>query len=147
MEIRIATEKDANAIADIIKRHAQDDYMGYATFDERYVKDKMKRDIFIVAADNGIVGCVRISMVEMDLAEIRTMCVDADRRRSGIATSLMEKTFALLREKRMRKLVARTKADNAVAINFFRKFGFVQEGYLKEHYRKGIDIVQMAIFL
>ena len=147
MEIRNATEKDARDIADIIKRHAQEDYMGYATFDERYIRAKMRRDFFIVALEDKLIGCVRLSMVDIDLADIRTMCVDQDQRRKGIATKLMEEVMKIATENQIRKLMTRTKADNPVAINFFNKFGFVQEGYFKEHYRKGIDVIQLSKFL
>ena len=51
MKIKLATAKDAEEVSAIIKRHAQQDYMGYATFDERYVKSKMKRNNFFFVAD------------------------------------------------------------------------------------------------
>ncbi len=148
MEIRLATEKDAKAVADIIKRHSKDDYMGYVTFDDRYIREKMKKNNFyFVADDNGVIGCTRASIVDLDLAEIRTLCVDEAHRRKGLASQLLEKTIELLREKKMRKIVARTKADNKESLALFEKFGFEKEGFFKEHYRKGIDIVQLSSFL
>ena len=147
MEIRTADEHDAADIADIIKRHAQEDYMGYATFDVKYIRDKMKRDYFVVADEGGIIGCVRLSIVDIDLAEIRTMCVDEGHRKKGIATQLMNETMKISKAKKIRKLITRTKADNKIAINFFKKFNFVEEGYFKEHYRKGIDVIQFSLFI
>lgn len=148
MEIRLAATEDAKNVADIIKRNSQEDYMGYVTFDYQYIKDKMKKDFFFVVDDaEKIVGCIRISIVDMDLAEIRTLCVDEVYRKQGIVTKLLEHAIDLLRKKSMRKVVARAKADNNIAINLFKKFGFEQEGYFREHYRKGIDVVQMAKFL
>jgi ribosomal protein S18 acetylase RimI-like enzyme len=47
----------------------------------------------------------------------------------------------------MRKVLARSKADNEEAISLFGKFGFEQEGYFKEHYRKDIDVVQLSKFI
>src|SRR3989344_2172316 len=88
MEIRSAEKNDAESIADIIKRHFEEDYMGFASFDEKYIKEKMKR-----------------------------------------------------------KIIARTKSDNSDAIKFFENNEFNQEGYFKEHYRKGIDVVQLCRFL
>ena len=148
MKIRLAAAGDARDIADVIKRNSQEDYMGYVTFDYQYIKDKMKKDFFFVVEDyEKIIGCIRISIVELDLAEIRTLCVDEEYRKQGIATKLLDQAIGFLAEKSMRKIVARSKADNKIAINLFKKFGFEQEGYFREHYRKGIDIVQMAKFL
>ncbi|HLD39071.1 MAG TPA: GNAT family N-acetyltransferase [archaeon] len=149
IKIRIATKKDAKDVAAIIKKHAQQDYMGYATFSESYIKDKMKKNnFFIVSEDRDrIVGCIRASIVDLDLAEIRTLCVDEEYRKQGIATELIQKTLDLLEKNKMRKIVARAKADNKIAINLFKKSGFDQEGYFREHYRKGIDVVQMSKFL
>ncbi len=156
MEIRLAEEKDAKAVADIIKRHSQDDYMGYVTFDHRYIIEKMKKNNFYFVAESkdvqstsnaSVIGCIRASIVDLDLAEIRTMCVDEPHRRKGVASRLLEEALELLKEKKMRKVVARSKADAKEAMAFFEKNGFVKEGFFKEHYRKGIDIVQFGKFI
>ena len=149
MKIRPAVVKDAKDVAAIIKRHAQSDYMGYATFNDSYIRDKMKKNNFFFVAEekDKIIGCIRASIVDLDLAEIRTLCVDEKYRKKGIATGLLQTAIDFLGKKKMRKIAARSKADNKDAIKLFEKTGFVQEGHFKEHYRKGIDIVQMAKFL
>lgn len=160
MKIRLATQKDAKEVAAIIKRHAQSDYMGYVTFNESYIKDKMKKNNFFFvaitkdkhidarsASSEKIVGCIRASIVYLDLAEIRTLCVDEPYRKQGIATELIQKALDLLEKKKMRKIVARSKSDNTTALKIFEKMGFEKEGYFREHYRKGIDVVQMGKFL
>ena len=148
MQIRLAEKKDAKPIAEIIKRHFETDYMGFANFDEAYIKEKMKKDAFFVAEDDGkIIACIRTSIVDIDLAEIRTLCVDREFQRKGIANMLIDEAIRLLMEKKMRKIIARAKAGNIEAINLFKKNGFEQEGYFKEHYRQGIDVVQLYRFL
>ena len=104
MKIRLAKEKDATDVAAIIKRHHQEDYMGYATFDESYIKEKMKKNNFYFVADDGnIVGCLRASVVDLDLAEIRTVCVEEAYRGRGLAKEMAKKALAFLKEKKMRK--------------------------------------------
>jgi len=157
MKIRLAAAKDAENVAKIIKRHSQTDYIGYVTFKDTYIRDKMKRNNFFFVAltkDAGassaseiIVGCIRASIVDIDLAEIRTLCVDEGQREKGIATDLLQTALEFLKKKKMRKIVTRSKADNTVAISLFKKMGFEKEGYFKEHYRKGIDVVQLAKFV
>ena len=149
MKTRLAAAKDSEEVAAIIKRHAQDDYMGYATFNDTYIKDKMKKNNFFFVAEDSdkIIGCIRASIVDLDLAEIRTLCVDETYRGKGLATELLRQALKFLREKKMRKVAARSKADNTDAIRLFEKAGFEKEGYFREHYRKGIDIIQMGKFL
>ena len=147
MKIRIASKNDAKEIANIIKRHFESDYMGMANFDEGYIKEKMKKDTFLVADSDSIIGCIRLSFVDIDLAEIRTLCVDKEYRGKGIAQSLLNEAVSFLKEKKMRKLIARMKSDNKDAITLFEKNGFKQEGYFLEHYRKGIDVLQFYKFL
>ena len=148
-KIRLAQEKDAVSIADIIKKHYEEDYMGYVTFNENYVKEKMKRNnfYFVAEIDDNVIGCLRASVVDIDLAEIRNICVEERYRNQGIATQLLEAAMQLLKEKKMRKIVARTIAWNDKALKFFKSFGFEQEGLFKEHYRKGIDVIQLYKFL
>jgi len=149
MQIYLADKNDAKSIVEIIKKHHEEDYMGYVTFDESYIKDKMKKNNFFLVAkeDNNIIGCVRASIVEIDLAEIRNMCVYEKYRGKGVAKQILESALALLKEKHMRKVVARVKSDNYSALNIFKSAGFEQEGYFKEHYRQGIDIVQLYKFV
>ena len=148
MQIRPATKNDAKAIAEIVKRHFATDYMGFPTFDESYIKNKMRNDWFLVAENDGrITGCIRLALVDFDLADIRTLCVDEEFRGKGIGQKLLDEGIKLLKEKNMRKIIARVKADNASGIKFFEKNGFKQEGFFKEHYRKGIDVVQFYKFL
>ena len=145
--IRPTTKSDAKAIAEIIKRHFETDYMGFASFQEGYIKEKMKKDKFFVADNSRIIGCIRISIVDVDLADIRTLCVDEEFRGKGIAQSLLNEAMNFLKERKMRKVIARTRSDNKDAIRLFKKNSFAQEGYFKEHYRKGIDVVQLYRFL
>lgn len=147
--IRIAGEKDAKEIAEIIKRHSETDYMGYVTFSGSYVKEKMKKNNFYFVDEEAgkITGCLRASIVDIDLAEIRTLCVDEPHRRKGIGNSLLGTALKFLKEKNMRKVVVRTKPENKAALSLFKKFGFEQEGHFKEHYRKGVDVVQLSKFI
>ena len=147
MQIRPADKTDAKEIAEIIKRHFETDYMGFASFDEKYIKEKMKKDRFFVADDDGTVGCIRISFVDLDLTEIRSLCVDEEYRKKGVAQNLLEAGINFMKEKKMRKIISRVKSDNKDAIKIFEKNGFKQEGYFIEHYRKGIDVVQLYRFL
>ena len=150
VHVHIATPADAKEVAAIIKRHSETDYMGYVTFTDKYIKDKMKKNNFYFIAtnkDGDVIGCIRASIVDLDLAEIRTVCVDKEYQGKGIASELMKIALEFLKKKKMRKVAVRCKADNKASMAIFTKFGFEKEGYFKEHYRKGIDVVQYGKFL
>ena len=66
---------------------------------------------------------------------------------TDIGQKLIDKAIKLLKERKMRKLIARTKSDNKEAVQLFKHNSFEQEGYFKEHYRKTIDVVQLYRFL
>ncbi len=149
MSIRLATAKDAANVAAILRKHYVDDYKGYVTFNDAYVKKKMKENSFYFIAEDGkkIIGCQRASIIDLDLAELRTLCVDEEHRRKGIARELIAATIVFLKKKKMRKVVARTKSDNKASINLLRKAGFKREGHFREHFRKNVDIIQWYRFL
>ena len=110
MKIRLAAAKDAKDVAAIIKRHTQTDYMGYVTFSDSYIRDKMKKNNFFFVTEENykITGCIRASIVDIDLAEIRTLCVDEEYRGQGIAGQLLDHAIKFLKKEKMRKIVARS---------------------------------------
>jgi len=53
-----------------------------------------------------------ISFVDIDLAEMRTLCVDVEFRKQGIAQSLLNETVNFLKEKKMRKILYDMKKES-----------------------------------
>ena len=149
MNIRLATAKDAAGVAAILRKHYEKDYKGFVTFNGAYIKKKMKENgFYFVAEDNRkIIGCQRASIIDLDLAELRTLCVDEKHRRKGVARELINTTLDFLKKKRMRKVVARTKSDNKAIIKLLKSMGFKKEGHFREHFRKKVNIIQWYRFL
>ncbi len=145
---RLAKAEDAEAISKIVQENLGGDFV--KKISASLVKEKLKdrKDVFVLAAVGGrIVGVSRASFEDEDLAEIRWLAVSKDCRNSGIGTKLVEKTMETLKEKGKRKVTARVKANSAIPIEIFSRLDFEKEGYFKEHYRKGIDIIQFGKFL
>ncbi|MCX6816211.1 MAG: N-acetyltransferase [Candidatus Aenigmarchaeota archaeon] len=152
MKIRIAKQNDAAEVAALLKKHYEDIYKGSVTFDKKYILRKMKEKTFYVVAcdneiNNKIVGCNRTSIVDIDLAELRMLCLDEKYRGRRMGKKLMAETLNFLKKKKMRKVVARVKPNNKLTISMLKSFGFKKEAYLKEHFRKGQDIIQFYKFL
>jgi RimJ/RimL family protein N-acetyltransferase len=64
------------------------------------------------------------------------MYVAADCRRMGVGSALLEAAFAWARQKEAHKISLQVWPHNEAARRLYRKFGFVEEGYLRHHYRR-----------
>ncbi len=149
MKMEIAKIEDAKEIANLIDKTFGRDYEPFK-IGERRISEKMKdeKNQFIVAKEGErIVGVVRTSIEDFDLAELRWLAVEEECRGKGVGTDLIKYALDLLKEKKMRKAVARTKSADAVAIVLFLNLGFEIEGYFRDHFRKGTNIIQFAKFL
>ena len=150
MEIifRLAKAEDAEAISRIVQENLGGDFV--KKISASLVKEKLKdkKDVFVLAAVGGrIVGVSRASYEDEDLAEIRWLAVSEEFRNRGIGAGLVEKTMEILKGKGKRKVTARIKASSTIPLKIFSEAGFKKEGYFREHYRKGIDIIQFGKFL
>lgn len=145
---RLAKAEDAEAIANLVQESLGEDFPKNVSASLVKEKLKDKKDVFVLAAAGGrIVGVSRASYEDADLAEIRWLAVEKEYRNNGIGTRLVEKMLGNLKEKGKRKVTARVRADSAIPISIFSKLGFEREGYFREHYRKGVDIIQFGKIL
>lgn len=146
---RLAKAEDAEAISKIVQENLGGEFAP-KKISASLVKEKMKdrKDVFVLAETEGkAVGVSRATFEDVDLAEIRWLAVSKDCRNNGIGTRLVEKTLEALKAQGKRKITARVRADSIVPIKIFSKLGFEKEGYFREHYRKGVDIVQFGKIL
>jgi len=149
MKIRQATLKDAEEISKLIDRNLGKDYKPFKITKE-LVEEKMSdknNKFFVAVSDNKIIGSIRYSIVNLDLAELRWLVVDNPYRNKGIGTNLTRAALNSLKRKNMRKVVGRTQSNNKFSIRILLELSFYIEGYFKEHYREGTDILQFAKFL
>ncbi len=146
---RLAGAEDAEEIARTVQENLGGE-LSPKKISASLVKEKLKdkKDVFVVAVTDGkIIGVSRASFEDLDLAEIRWLAVEKNYRNKGIGTGLVEKTLEALKDKGKRKITARVRADSLVPLSIFSRLGFEKEGYFREHYRKGVDIIQLGKFL
>ncbi|RLI96757.1 MAG: hypothetical protein DRO96_02355 [Candidatus Aenigmatarchaeota archaeon] len=154
VKIREIQNRDAKQVAEMLQKEFGDDYKPFH-FTESWLLEKIAypNDLFLVVEKNNkkkgenIIGVIRACLVDIDLAELRNIVVHEEYRGNNIAERLIKQMLALLKKKGMRKVIVRTKAENKPALSLFRKLGFKKEGYFLEHFRRGVDIVQMYKFL
>ena len=106
--------------------------------------------VFVAEDEGRIVGRLSIARdqhpASRHVADLGLM-VAASHRRRGIGTALLEAAVSWAEKAEVRKLELHVFPYNHGAIKLYERFGFVQEGYRRNHYRRGdqyVDAVLMA---
>ncbi len=114
--IRPATIHDVPRIQAIINSHAELGKMLFKSLAQLY---EAIRDFGVYEEDGEPVGCVGVTILWADLAEIRSLAVDESRRGRGIGRELIQWTLDEARRLQIRRLMALTYEQR-----FFEKLGF-----------------------
>ena len=120
-------------------------------FLDRFLSTDEPARMFLAEAarDGALVGNLGIES-RWGVGELGMM-VAIDWRGRGVGSALMAAAFGWARESGLHKLVLQVWPHNERAQALYRRFGFVQEGYLRRHYRRGNgqlwDAVMMGLVL
>jgi amino-acid N-acetyltransferase len=114
--IRPATIHDVPRIQDVINSHAELGKMLFKSYAQLY---ESLRDFGVYEVDGEVVGCVALTIIWADLAEVRSLAVDDEHRGMRIGTKLIEWTVEEARRLGIRRLMALT-----YELRFFEKLGF-----------------------
>ncbi len=121
--------------------------------DERRYLRALKRyphaAVFVAEAEDGrVIGRLSISRdqhpASRHVADLGLM-VDASHRRRGIGRALLAEAVEWAREAEVRKLELHVFPWNEAAIALYEDFGFVREGYRKNQYRRGDELVDAIL--
>ncbi len=154
MQIRKATEKDADGIADVLLKCYN--ISGLEEGKLAFLNETKKLHHYIVAEEDGkIIGIVTWAMHGLPkhmLAELDRIAVLPEYRGKGVSIVL----FNFLKEDadneykkhgfKLRKLYLLTHDDNERAHAFYHKIGFKHETTLKQHYYKDKDEFVFSMF-
>lgn len=116
MFIRSATIHDVPRIQEVINSHAELGKMLFKSYAQLY---EDLRDFGVYEAEGQVVGCVGLTIIWADLAEIRSLAVEDEYRGKGIGSKLVEWTVQEARRLGIRRLMALTYEQR-----FFEKHGF-----------------------
>ena len=114
--IEPATIHDVPRIAEIINSHAELGKMLFKSYAQLY---EDLRDFGVYRIENEVVGCVALTLIWADLAEIRSLAVDEEHRGRGIGRKLVQWTIDEARRLQIRRLMALTYEQS-----FFEKLEF-----------------------
>lgn len=100
--------------------------------------DLQKSGCEIIASQNGFI----VWHATLDEAEIITIGVHPDARRSGIAAAMLGIMVADLKKRGVKHIFLEVAADNVAARALYEQDGFVQIGVRPKYY-DGIDAIMM----
>jgi RimJ/RimL family protein N-acetyltransferase len=105
--------------------------------------------VFVAEAEDGsIVGRLSIARdqhpASRHVADVGLM-VAQQHRRQGIGRALLAAAADWGRANDVRKLELHVFPHNEAALALYERFGFVREGYRREHYRRGEDFVDAIL--
>ena len=117
--IRSATIHDVPRISDIINSHAELGKMLFKSYAQLF-EDLRDFAVYEDPATSEVVGCVALSIIWADLAEVRSLAVDDSQRGKGIGSQLVKWTIDEARRLQVRRIMSLTYEQR-----FFEKLGFV----------------------
>jgi amino-acid N-acetyltransferase len=115
--LRNATVHDVPRMREIISSHAELGKMLFKSYQQLY---EALRDFAVVEVQGKVVGCVALTIVWADLAEVRSLAVDSKYQGQGIGRKLVQWTIDEARRLHIRRVMSLTYERR-----FFEKMGFV----------------------
>lgn len=115
--IRAATVYDVVRMQEIINSHAE---LGKMLFKSLAQLFEDLRDFAVYEEDGRVIGCVGLTIIWADLAEVRSLAVDDSCRGRGVGRKLIEWTIEEARRLNIRRVMSLTYEQR-----FFEKMGFV----------------------
>lgn len=103
---------------------------------------------FLVAVDEGnVVGYILFWLKEENLGHIIALAVDKKFRKRHIATKLLIMAVNVFRSSNVFNVTLEVRVNNNVAVNFYKKFGFIIDRRIKSYYNDGEDAFIMFLNL
>lgn len=104
--------------------------------------------VFVAEDDGALVGRLSVARdphsASRHVADLGLM-VAATHRRRGIGRALLDQAADWARDAGVRKLELHVFPWNEPAVHLYESFGFEREGYRKEHYARGDDVVDAIL--
>jgi RimJ/RimL family protein N-acetyltransferase len=162
--VRRATPSDAHALVELAESVGREDgrwILGTgpwrAVADERRYLRSVQRHpdaaVYVAEDEGRIVGRLSLSRdphpASRHVADLGLMVAESHRRR-GVGTMLLEQGVAWARSAEIRKLELHVFPWNEPALALYTSFGFEREGYRKQQYARGgelVDAILMAYFV
>lgn len=115
---------------------------------ESMMRDELReqprtRHYVVAEVEGEIVGYGGLATAA-DQADIQTIAVQAEHRRSGIGATMMRALLAEAERRGAGAVFLEVRADNAPARAMYERFGFQQLGRRRRYYQDGTDAITMV---
>lgn len=115
------------------------DPMGFGEFEAVYEQLLAGGGFHVWEDDSGIAGFYRVTRYPgrvRHVALLGTLAVDPRRHGQGVGRAMLEDAIERLRSEGVRRVELYAESDNARALRFYRRLGFVHEGTLRQFYKR-----------
>lgn len=130
MQIRPLSEEDLEKLAELERESFSDPW----NIELLGSMQRSPYDIVQLAQEEGeIAGYLNLRILGEE-AELLRIAVRSDRRKSGLASTLLEEGLLLCRERGVRRIFLEVRESNEAAIRLYQKYGFSKCGLRKEYY-------------
>jgi RimJ/RimL family protein N-acetyltransferase len=159
IEIRRAVPADAVALVALAREVGAEPAGWLITIDEwrsaaderrylRATRGTPHAAVFVAQADEVLVGRLSVARdphpASFHVADLGLM-VASSHRRHGIGRGLLQAAAEWSREVGVTKLELHVFPHNEPALALYEDFGFVKEGYRRQHYRRGSELVDAVL--
>jgi ribosomal-protein-alanine N-acetyltransferase len=108
-----------------------------STLVEEGVAGRLPTVHYLVVEQDGQVVGHAVASVVADIAELQRIAVNADQRRRGLATALLDEVVALAVREGVERLLLEVRENNEPALAFYAAHGFVEVDRRSRYYRDG----------
>jgi [ribosomal protein S18]-alanine N-acetyltransferase len=142
VQVRPFTPRDLRRVVEIERASFEQNAWPEKAFVD-YGRDSP--DLFLIARQGARIAGYSITRINWRGAELESIAVDPRSRGRGVARALLDATLVRLRARRMRTLRLMVSAQNAGALRFYARYGFVRTGLVKHYYGAGGDAWRMKL--
>lgn len=98
---------------------------------------------YLVAREGDALVGYAVASIAGDIAELQRIAVTAARRRTGVASALLDAVMALLDGTEVDRMLLEVREDNEAALGFYARSGFEEIDRRPRYYRDGATAVVM----
>jgi ribosomal-protein-alanine N-acetyltransferase len=131
LNVRKIKESDVEQVAALERESFTD------AWSEKSILETMQQSqafVLVAEEDNVVVGYC-IVYYALDEAEIARIAVETSRRKQGVGQELLRATCRTGIQQGVERLLLDVRESNVTAQNFYRAFGFVEDGIRKNFYQ------------
>ncbi|GAB2463404.1 ribosomal protein S18-alanine N-acetyltransferase [Streptosporangium sandarakinum] len=140
--LRTMTEDDLSAVLKIERDTFPADAWSEGMLRDELAGQPGTRHYVVAEAGDGIIGYAGL-FAAGDQADVQTIAVTADRRRTGVGGALLTELLAEAGRRGVRSVFLEVRADNPAAQAMYERFGFVRLGLRRRYYQDGTDAITM----